>query len=135
MAGAKGDYYRNLYSTVTMQQYGLQLNVDMVQLIKRNDVTRWSVLVSPSIYGVSTQSTFRTTDLERRIFKADKQFQFGAGGEIGVGCRLTNNLGLRLSSGINWLVGDNYDGVPGDNHSENFVWNNNLSLTWRFNKR
>lgn len=135
VAGAKGDYYRNLYSNMSMQQYSLQLNVDMVQLIKRNDVTRWSVLISPSIYGVSSQSTLRTIGTKRRIFKANKQFQFGAGGEIGVGCRLTNNLGLRLSSGIDWIVGDNYDGVLGDYHSENFVWNNNLSLTWRFNKR
>lgn len=135
VAGLKGDYYRNLYSSVSMQQYGLQVNVDIVQLIKLNDVTRWSVLVSPSIYGVSTQATIRNTDTKRRLIKADKQFQFGAGGEIGVGCRLTKNLGLRLSSGINWLVGDNYDKIPDSNHSENFVWNNNLSLTWRFNKR
>lgn len=134
VAGMRGNYYRNLYSSVFIQQFGLHLNVDILQLIKRNDNTRWSALISPSIYGVGTSATIKNVEDKSQLMKPGGQFNFGIGGNIGVGYSLTNNLGIRLSSGLNCITGRNYDGIPGGDHSGNFVWNNNITLTWRLGK-
>lgn len=135
VAGAAGSYYGDLYSSVFLQQYGLHLNVDLIQVFKANDATRWSVFVSPAIYGVGTSATIKKTADGSQLFKAKAQFQFGVGADVVVGYGITQNLGIRLSSGINCVIGEPYDGIPIGAHGQNFVWNNNLSLTWRFNNK
>lgn len=132
VAGLQGNYYRDLYSSVSMQQYGLHLNVDLMQVFRRNATTRWSVLISPAIYGVGSRATIKVNADKSQLLQAASQFQFGVGADVSVGYRITNNLDVRLSSGINCVVGKGFDGMPDNDHGDNFVRNNNVSLSWRF---
>lgn len=133
--GQQGHYYNELYSSVAVQQYGVHINIDALQLFNRNAANRWSVLLSPAIYGIGTRATIKTIAGNSRVSRGDNQFQMGYGGDVGVAYRLTDRLGLRLSSGVVFVAGSHFDGVPASVHSQNYIWNNSLSLTWSFGKR
>lgn len=136
VAGMGNYSYRDIQSSVFMQQYALRLHVDMLQLANPNFNKRWSITLSPAIYGVGTRATIRTSADKAEIYKTDGQFQFGVGADIGIGYQLTRQLGIRLMSGVNYVIGKQIDGLPDNDHSnENMIWNNNLALTWRFGPR
>ncbi|MDD2953682.1 MAG: hypothetical protein PHC95_11040 [Parabacteroides sp.] len=134
VAGAESYSYRDIYSSVFMQQYGLRLNIDMMQIVRPDYNKRWSVLLSPAIYGVGSHATIKTIDGGAEVMKADSRFQFGAGADIGVGYQITERLGIRLMSGVNFVMGKHFDGMPGGDHGNNLVWNNNIALTWNFGR-
>ncbi len=75
--------YKNIHSSVSIQQYALRLNVDMLQIVRSDWDKRWSLTVSPAVYGINTKATLKTDDAT--IIKRNGQFQFGAGAGIGVG--------------------------------------------------
>lgn len=133
--GMKNYLYGDIYSSIDLQQYGLHLNIDLLQIFKQDAGRRFSVLLSPAVYGVGTKATIKTIANDETIQKGDGDFQFGYGGDLSVAYKITRNLGIRLSSGVNILTGDYFDGVPEGVHKENLVWNNNLSLTWCFGKK
>lgn len=134
VAGVSSYSYSDIYSSVFMQQYGLRLNVDMLQIVRPEYNKRWSVLLSPTIYGVGSKATIKTKGTDTKVHKADGAFQFGAGGDLAVGYRITERLGVRLMSGVNFMMGKPFDGVPGGDHNDNFVWNNSIALTWSFGR-
>ena len=134
VAGMRGYYYRNLYSSVAMQQLGLHFNIDLTQLIKHNETTRWSVLLSPAIYGVGTQASMKAAESHNQLFKTNRQFNFGVGAGVGIGYRIAEQWSIRFSSGLNCITGSHYDGIPDADHNENFVWNNSLSFIWQLGR-
>lgn len=135
VAGMTNYSYRDIQSSVFMQQYALRLHVDMLQLANPNFNKRWSITLSPAIYGVGTRATIRTSADKAEIYKADGRFGFGLGADIGIGYQITEQLGIRVMSGLNFVMGKQIDAMPDCDHNENMIWNNNLALTWRLGPR
>lgn len=133
--GLSGQYYRDMYSSVTIQQYGLHANINLLTLISRNLYSRFSLVLSPSIYGVGTQSTIKMINNDEVFLKYNKDLSFGVGGDLSIGYDVTGNVNVRLSSGLNHVIGKRIDGLPKGNLNYNIVFNNNVSVTWRFGKK
>ena len=137
--GENGYYYKDIYSSVMLQQYGLHFNVELISaydyFFKTNTKTRFSVMLSPAIYGVITQSTIKTNSNKNVFINNKSQFGFGYGADLSVGYAVTDNLTISLSSGINSVIGENFSNIPDSNHKSNFIINNDISVTWYFGKR
>lgn len=130
VAGMESYSYKDVYSSVFVQQYALRLNVDLLQIGNPDWQKRWSLTVSPAIYGIGTKATLKTDNTT--IIKRDGRFQFGAGVGIGGSYQITENLGIGLRTGMVWAFGERFDGIVPTDHKENMIWNNTLTLTWRF---
>lgn len=124
--------YKDIYSSVSVQQYALRLNVDLLQIVRPNWDKRWSQTVSPAIYGIGTQATLKENGTKTTIVKRNGRFRFGAGAAIGGSYQVTGNLGIGLRSGVVWVSGGRFDGITPTDHKENMIWNNTMTLIWRF---
>lgn len=126
--------YSDIYSSVTLQQLGLQFNINLIHLINRTSDSRWSILVSPAIYSIGSKAIIKTSFGSKTIFTRDYRMVFGAGTDVALEYAITKSLGVRLGAGINVPTGNNFDGMPKGVHGKNFLWNSNLAFTWRFGR-
>lgn len=132
VAGMDSYSYKDIYSSVSVQQYALRLNVELLQIVRPDWDKRWSLTVSPAIYGIGTQATLKENGTKTTIVECDGRFRFGAGAGIGGGYQMTGNLGIGLRSGVVWVSGGRFDGITPTDHKENMIWNNTVTLIWRF---
>ena len=132
VAGMDSYSYKDIYSSVSVQQYALRLNVELLQIVRPDWDKRWSLTVSPAIYGIGTQATLKENGTKTTIVKRDGRFRFGAGAGIGGSYQVTGNLGIGLRSGVVWVSGGRFDGITPTDHKENMIWNNTVTLIWRF---
>jgi len=134
VAGMEGWNYSDLYSRVNLQRYGLHLHVNMLGLIPATVASRWSVNLSPAIYGVGSKAAIKTIGEDRKIWKGKRAWHLGVGGDFSVGYRMTENLSVNLYSSIIHLTGKQMDAVPQYYHKSNFIWENGLKVGWTFGK-
>ena len=132
VAGMDSYSYKDIYSSVSVQQYALHLHVELLQIVRPHWDKRWSLTVSPAIYGIGTQATLKENGTKTTIVERDGRFRFGAGAGIGGGYQVTGNLGIGLRSGVVWVSGGRFDGITPTDHKENMIWNNTVTLIWRF---
>lgn len=132
VAGMDSYSYKDVYSSVSVQQYALRLHVDLLQIVRPDWDKRWSLTVSPAIYGIGTQATLKEDGTKTTIVGRDRRFRFGAGAGIGGSYQMTGNLGIGLRSGVVWVSGGRFDGITPTDHKENMIWNNTVTLIWRF---
>ena len=132
VAGMDSYSYKDVYSSVSVQQYALRLHVDLLQIVRPDWDKRWSLTVSPAIYGIGTQATLKENGTKTTLVERDGRFRFGAGAGIGGSYQVTGNLGIGLRSGVVWVSGGRFDGITPTDHKENMIWNNTVTLIWRF---
>ena len=84
------------------------------------------------VYGIGTRATLKENATDATVVKRDGRFQFGAGIGIGGSYRLTGNLDVGLRSSVLWVPGERFDGITPTDHQENMIWNNTVTLIWRF---
>lgn len=126
--------FDDFHSEVQFQEVGLHLNVDLLQLFRRNDRTRWLLFLSPAIYGINTKARLKINGTGQEFLKKGDQYHFAAGGDISATYRVTPNLGLRINSGVVGVAGKRIDGLPKHQHT-NLIWKNGLSITWNFGRK
>ena len=110
--GMEGQYYKDLESKIFVQRYGVQVNVNLLDLFARTRNSLWKAEVSPALYAVGT-----TTDL---LLKTDKSIYVGDIDKwhLGLGINaqalynLTNLLALGVYTGFTHLTGQPMDGMP-----------------------
>lgn len=134
VAGMDSYSYRDIHSSVSVQQYALRLNVELLQIVNPGWDKRWSLTVSPAIYGIGTQATLKENGTKTTIVKRGGRFRFGAGAGIGGSYQVTGNLGIGLRSSMVWVSGGRFDGITPTDHKENWIWNNTVTLIWRFGR-
>ncbi|MEG2599120.1 MAG: OmpA family protein [Muribaculaceae bacterium] len=134
VAGMNGWRYGNLKSSVSLQQYGVQLNVNLLGLFERTKQSRWTLEVSPLLAVVGTKATIKTISENTDVLKGDTKWHLGAGGNLQLGYRITKNLGVGICSGITYLTGSRMDGAPEYRHKNNFVWESGVRIGWTFGK-
>lgn len=110
--GMEGQYYKDLESNVFVQRYGVQANVNVLDLFARTRNSLWKAEVSPALYAVGT-----ATDV---LLKADKsiyvgdidKWHLGLGINAQASYNLTNSLALGVYTGFTHLTGQPMDGMP-----------------------
>lgn len=133
--GEDGWSYADLYSKVSLQRYGLQLNVDVLQLFSRNSERRLTLEVSPLLAVTGTKARIKTRDGDKQVMKGDNNWHLGAGGNLSMNYRINQNLSLGIYSGIIWLTGSQIDGMPQHIHQKNYIWESGMRLGWTFGKK
>lgn len=125
LTGVKSYKYSDLTSTTNLAGLGAHLTIDLLSIW--NEDSKWSALVSPAIYVVYSNAGVK--QLGTKVHKAST-LHFGSGLDLGVGYMITSKIGLRLSTGINFLTGA-IDALPSEEHKTSYVWNSGLKLIYK----
>lgn len=134
VTGMNGWGYEDLKSSVSLQQYGVQLNVNLLGLFEYTKQSRWTLEVSPLLAAVGTKATIKTISENADVLKGSTDWHLGAGGNLQAGYRITKNLGVGIYSGITYLTGNRMDGVPEYRHKNNYIWESGVRIGWTFGK-
>lgn len=134
VADMNGWNYSDIYSSVTMQQYGVHLNVNILGFFAPTRDSRWSVNLSPALYGVGTKATIKTANDNQLALSGDNQWHLGAGGDLMAEYAITPNLSAGISTGVTYLTGTKMDGMPKHLHTNNMFWQSGIRIGWRFGK-
>lgn len=135
VAGMDGRGYADLKSRVSMQQYGVRLNVNLLALFARTRRSRWTLEVSPLLAAVGTRAEVKTISGNTDILKTDSRLHLGVGGNLQAGYRLTEHLGVGVYTGITYLTGRRMDGITEFVHRNNYVWESGVRLGWTFGRK
>lgn len=131
--GMDGWDYSNLKSDVSLQQYGVQLNVNVLGFFKSTRLSRWTAGVSPTISAIGTKATVKTISGNAKVQECDAEWHLGVGGNLQVGYRVTGSISLCVYSGATYLTGKRMDGVPEYRHDNNYIWESGIRFGYTFN--
>ncbi len=119
--------FKDLKSSVNLYGIAARVNVNFISMF---DIAgRWSVLLSPAIYGMGSSAKIITISLDQQISE-NSGFHFGIGSDLGVGYQVTQKMNFRLYSGVIYLTGKKMDGMPQIHHKSNYTWNSGLKVTF-----
>ncbi len=126
--------YENLKSSVFMQHYGLQLNVNVLGFFNATRHSRWTLEVSPLLAAVGTIATVNAISDGAEAIKGNALWHLGAGGSLQAAYQVTKHLDVGVYSGLTYLTGNAFDGMPEYRHETNYVWESGIKIGIRFGK-
>ncbi len=132
VADMEGHDYAALKSSVAMQRYGVQFNVNLLGLFRRTRQSRWRLELSPELSAVGTKAIVRTTADNTAVSHGSTKWHLGTGGNLQVGYALTHRLSVGVYTGILHLTGSHMDGVPEHPHKANIIWESGVRIGWTF---
>ena len=135
VADMNGWNYADLKSSVSLQSYGAQLNVNVLGFFKSTQRSRWTLEVSPLLAAVGTKATLKTISGNAGVKRDGTRWHLGMGGNLQAGYRITEKLSIGIYSGITYLTGRRMDGAPEYRHRNNFLWESGIRLGWAFGSR
>lgn len=135
VVGMEGWNYSDIYNSVMLQSYGVHLNVNVLGLFAATRDSRWTMNLSPALYGVGTKATVKTTDGDQTALKGENLWHLGVGGDLMAEYAITKNLTAGIYTGITYLTGAKMDGMPQHIHNDNMTWESGIRIGWRFGKR
>lgn len=135
VAGFGGADYADLKSAVSLQQYGVRLNVNLLGLFHSLRDSRWKLELSPMLAAVGTKADVKTIEECKSIISDKSRWHLGAGGNLQASYAITERLSLGLYSGITCLTGKGMDGVSEHIHDGNLLWESGVRIGWTFSKR
>ena len=129
VAGLTGADYADLKSSVFLQQYGAQMNVNLLGFFRQTRQSRLRLELSPVLAAVGTKADAKTIADGRSLIKDNTRWHLGAGGKLQASYAITDNFNLGIYSGITGLTGKGMDGLAERIHSANFLWESGLRLS------
>lgn len=127
----------NLTTETKFARFSLQGNFNILYIFKNLRESRWKLDLSPMIGGVQTHTTayglLMSGEYHEKEFTS--QWHFTCGGQASVGVALNKNIELRMYAGVNFLSGDRFDNLPGEQHTENLMYDGGAKLSWNFGNR
>lgn len=123
--------YSDLRSYVNLQQYGLQLNVNLLGLFNRTKDSRWRFEIAPMLSAFGTDADIHGA---RQLNKGTK-WHLGVGGNVQVGYWFTNHFGLAVYTEGNHLTGARLDGIPKYRFINNFMGESGIKFAFGFGKQ
>ncbi len=129
--GMDGWSYDDLKSSVFVQHYVLQLNVNLLGLAGCTKNGRWKLEVSPLIAAAGTEPTVLYGGEVVETFENCSQWNLGLGGNLQVGCRVTKFLNISLYSSMTYLSGEGFDGIPFHIHKTNYIWESGFKIGFK----
>ncbi len=128
----EGWNYSDLHSQVFMQQYGLQVNINLLGCFAATRDSRWTLEVSPLLAAVITKAGVTNQADGAAVRNSLPAYGVGAGGNVQVGFQASKHINVGIYSGITYLTGKSFDGMPDCPHRANYVWETGLRLACTF---
>jgi len=141
--------YSDLKSYVNFQRFGIQGNINLIGIFKKD--TRLSLDVSPEISGVRTKTRIKgylldyddslnKTAGEKRTGTSKSSWHLGYGAETALGWKLNDGNTIQLFGSTTFLNGKRIDAMPQSknlstdqfDHYENLFWEAGLKYIYRF---
>ena len=135
VAGFGGADYADLKSAVSLQQYGVRLNVNLFGFFRSLRYSRWRLEFSPMLAALGTKADVKTIAEGNYLIKCKTRWRLGAGGNLQASYAVSDKLNLGIYSGITCLTGRGMDGVEKHIHNGNFLWERGVRLGWTFSKK
>ena len=132
VAGMQGWYYSDLKSSVAMQRVGVRLNVNLLGLFSATRSSRWSLNLSPAVSAIASKATVKTLADGSDVKKDGNQWHIGLGGDLSLGYSISKHIVAALFSGLTWLPGEKYDGVPRHVFKNNYIWESGVKVAFSF---
>jgi outer membrane protein OmpA-like peptidoglycan-associated protein len=130
----KGWYYKDLFTYTSWGRAALQANINLIGLFAKS--SRWTLNLSPQIAAVTTRTNLTTPDSQAeyagRLYP--RQWHLGYGGQLSLGYRISDRMGLALYGGLNGLTGERFDNMPYHGHDSNRLWDAGVKLSFHFGK-
>jgi outer membrane protein OmpA-like peptidoglycan-associated protein len=121
--------YSDIKSYVDLQQYGLQLNINLLGIFNRTRDSRWRIEIAPMLSAFGTKADLRGTSLEK-----ENKWHLGVGGNVQIGYWFTNHFGLAVYTEGNHLTGSRLDGIPKFRFRNNFMGESGIKFAFGFGK-
>ncbi len=134
VAGLGGADYADLKSAVSLQQYGVRLNVNLLGLFRRTKQSRWRLELSPMIAAVGTKADIQTLATGSSLHGDKTRWHLGGGGNLQASYAVTDKLHLGVYSGITCLSGRGMDGIAPSVHDVNCLWESGLRISLALGK-
>ncbi len=128
----EGWNYSDLHSQVFMQQYGLQVNINLLGCSSATRDSRWTLEVSPLLAAVITKAEITNQADGAAVRNSLPAYGVGAGGNVQVGFQASKHINVGIYSGITYLTGKSFDGMPDCPHRANYVWESGVRLACTF---
>ncbi len=128
----EGWNYSDLHSQVFMQQYGLQVNINLLGCFAATRDSRWTLEVSPLLAAVITKAEATAGEEAVSLMANGERLtaHLGAGGNLQVGFQASKYINVGIYSGITYLTGKSFDGMPNCTHRANYVWESGVRLAF-----
>jgi len=129
-----GSYYKNLYSSVHSWNFGLNAEVNLLNLFRRSDGDRrWAVVLAPGIYLQKFSSTVKNRSNDEQFAdKLDNKVNLGLGGDLAVRYRINHNFDVQLKGGMIWINNQDFDGINSINTTKhNSMVTAQVGLIWK----
>ena len=129
-----GSYYKDLYSSVHSWNFGLNAEVNLLNLFRRSDGDRrWAVVLAPGIYLQKFSSTVKNRSNDEQFAdKLDNKVNLGLGGDLAVRYRINHNFDVQLKGGMIWINNQNFDGINSINTTKhNSMVTAQVGLIWK----
>ena len=129
-----GSYYKDLYSSVHSWNFGLNAEVNLLNLFRRSDGNRrWAVVLAPGIYLQKFSSTVKNRSNDEQFAdKLDNKVNLGLGGDLAVRYRINHNFDVQLKGGMIWINNQDFDGINSINTTKhNSMVTAQVGLIWK----
>ena len=129
-----GSYYKDLYSSVHSWNFGLNAEVNLLNLFRRSDGDRrWAVVLAPGIYLQKFSSTVKNRSNDEQFAdKLDNKVNLGLGGALAVRYRINHNFDVQLKGGMIWINNQDFDGINSINTTKhNSMITAQVGLIWK----
>ena len=129
-----GSYYKDLYSSVHSWNFGLNAEVNLLNLFRRCDGDRrWAVVLAPGIYLQKFSSTVKNRSNDEQFAdKLDNKVNLGLGGDLAVRYRINHNFDVQLKGGMIWINNQDFDGINSINTTKhNSMVTAQVGLIWK----
>ncbi len=129
-----GSYYKDLYSSVHSWNFGLNAEVNLLNLFRRSDGDRrWAVVLAPGIYLQKFSSTVKNRSNDELFAdKLDNKVNLGLGGDLAVRYRINHNFDVQLKGGMIWINNQDFDGINSINTTKhNSMITAQVGLIWK----
>lgn len=129
-----GSYYKDLYSSVHSWNFGLNAEVNLLNLFRRSDGDRrWAVVLAPGIYLQKFSSTVKNRSNDELFAdKLDNKVNLGLGGDLAVRYRINHNFDVQLKGGMIWINNQDFDGINSINTTKhNSMVTAQVGLIWK----
>ncbi len=126
--------YSDLKSRVFMQQYGMQLNINLLGFFAATRDSRWSAEISPLLAAVGTKADVISKVDGASAIDGASRWHLGVGGNVQAACEVTKNLSVGIYTGMTCLTGRPMDGMP-ELHNSDYVWESGLRIGFSFGRR
>lgn len=131
-------YYRDLYSKIHSWNFGLNAEVNLLNLFRRSDGDRrWAVILAPGIYLQKFSSTIKNRSNDEQFAeKIDNKPNLGLGGDLAVRYRINRHFDAQLKGGMIWIDNQNFDGINSINTTKhNTMITAQVGLVWKIGNK